>query len=568
MAILDQMDSHSATPQPTLTTNFLDFLPPGTPYYTPTDSQTPASTGPPARTTHARFYEPLILDEKENDGIRIHMYLLFYEEHTLLWSMLEQAFVELDEKRLNRAIAWLEEVDAIEIEPVAAPNPWSPEDALVRLIPHPASGSTSPVTLAGSQLHATTTRDPDVDPQLPLPWPGSHIFSPMHPATPGPPAGLALLPVMVSEKEYEAETNALPSEATSHVSKTPKHHHHRSQYTPGPGGHGATRPRISKSALDLTSISELGTHAAHKAPLPFAALASESSNFLRLSANDTNSSQSPPPVRPPITSNKSVTILDDGHRSTTRQPKYDAQPPSSSSHQPPLHHSFSSPAISKRFDDMRFIPLLGGSGITTSQETLGPLATNYSFLDDLKRAQVTPPSSDRWVSETPTPSFDPVEDDDGMVDEEGWELDLKSAAMGTRPIVSRQNSNGDMLDNLQYAHHRPPSTASFSKAPSIASESHSATSAVAPVSTTNDPKDNKPYSKSLDDEPTWAGGAPIETKEVLEETLLYARSSPIDWRHGVAYQTATMREDRPVGVLLQSQGGKDSKTPKAKEHRI
>lgn len=50
------------------------------------------------------------LEQRQVDGTRIHFYLLFYEEHSLLWSSLEQTFADMDESRLNRAIAWLEEV--------------------------------------------------------------------------------------------------------------------------------------------------------------------------------------------------------------------------------------------------------------------------------------------------------------------------------------------------------------------------------------------------------------------------------------------------------------------------
>lgn len=84
---------------PSLT--FLDLLPPGSP-------QSPETTVTSLPSTGSRF--SIALDQKEQDGIRIHVYLLFYEDHALLWSMLEQAFVEMEETRLNRALAWLEEI--------------------------------------------------------------------------------------------------------------------------------------------------------------------------------------------------------------------------------------------------------------------------------------------------------------------------------------------------------------------------------------------------------------------------------------------------------------------------
>jgi hypothetical protein len=103
-----------------------------------------------------------LLTQRQLDAARVQMYLLFYEDHALLWSSLEQAFHFWDERRLNRAIAYLEEVDAVDVEPAPAPNPWSPDDALVSVSSPPSA-------------------------KLPLPWPGAHIHSPQYPATPAPP---------------------------------------------------------------------------------------------------------------------------------------------------------------------------------------------------------------------------------------------------------------------------------------------------------------------------------------------------------------------------------------------
>ncbi len=103
-----------------------------------------------------------LLTQRQLDAARVQVCLLFYEDHALLWSSLEQTFPFWDERRLNRAIAYLEEVDAVEVDPAPAPNPWSPDDALVSVC------STS-------------------NTKLPLPWPGAHIHSPQYPATPAPP---------------------------------------------------------------------------------------------------------------------------------------------------------------------------------------------------------------------------------------------------------------------------------------------------------------------------------------------------------------------------------------------
>ncbi len=51
-----------------------------------------------------------LLSRRQLDAARVHTYLLFYDEHALLWSSLEQTFADWDEKRMNGAIAYLEEV--------------------------------------------------------------------------------------------------------------------------------------------------------------------------------------------------------------------------------------------------------------------------------------------------------------------------------------------------------------------------------------------------------------------------------------------------------------------------
>ena len=85
----------------------LTFLPPGSPdLFSP---PLPVVSLPRSfHTQSARGLEGL--EQREVDGIRIHFYLLFYEEHALLWSSLEQHFEDMDEARINRAMAWLEEV--------------------------------------------------------------------------------------------------------------------------------------------------------------------------------------------------------------------------------------------------------------------------------------------------------------------------------------------------------------------------------------------------------------------------------------------------------------------------
>ena len=92
--------------------------------------------------------------------------------------------------------------DAIEIVPAPAPNPFSPPDALVSLLPHPELSS--------------STRQSAL---LPLPWPGSHVHSPGVTDTPGgglggndAPGGLVYgFPVNLNEDDYLAETTGANS---------------------------------------------------------------------------------------------------------------------------------------------------------------------------------------------------------------------------------------------------------------------------------------------------------------------------------------------------------------------
>ena len=95
----------------------LFLLPPGSPE-PPSPPLPPTALPPPSLGPARPFYRPLPrgltdLPQREIDGIRIHFYLLFYDEHALLWSGLEQHFAEMDEKRFNRALAWLEEVVSV-----------------------------------------------------------------------------------------------------------------------------------------------------------------------------------------------------------------------------------------------------------------------------------------------------------------------------------------------------------------------------------------------------------------------------------------------------------------------
>lgn len=168
----------------------LDTLPPGSPEDPHAGHLVSAASATP---NFGFLYRPVGLSQREEDALRIHVLLMFYDDHALLWSSLEQHFHGMDEKRLNSAIALLEEVDAVEVEPAPAPNPWSPDDALVRLVPHPLP----PPWLRVKE------ESQDVDRTLPLPWPGSHVYSPVVPATPGPPA--FGFPVLLSEGDYHAE---------------------------------------------------------------------------------------------------------------------------------------------------------------------------------------------------------------------------------------------------------------------------------------------------------------------------------------------------------------------------
>ncbi|KAJ9123936.1 hypothetical protein QFC22_000727 [Naganishia vaughanmartiniae] len=150
----------------------------------------------PAPPNFGFLYRPVGLSQREEDALRIHVLLLFYEDHALLWSSLEQHFHGFDEKRLNAAIAYLEEADAVEVEPAPAPNPWSPDDALVRLIPHQPP-------FPPAKTDNSSESNLELDRTLPLPWPGSHVYSPVVPATPGPPP--FGFPVLLSETDYHAE---------------------------------------------------------------------------------------------------------------------------------------------------------------------------------------------------------------------------------------------------------------------------------------------------------------------------------------------------------------------------
>lgn len=173
----------------------LGLLPPGSPDDPHSGHLVPPPA--PAPPNFGFLYRPVGLSQREEDALRIHVLLLFYEDHALLWSSLEQHFHGLDEKRLNAAIAYLEEVDAVEVEPAPAPNPWSPDDALVRLIPH--EPPFPPPSKADNSSESTLV----LDRTLPLPWPGSHVYSPVVPATPGPPS--FGFPVLLSETDYHAE---------------------------------------------------------------------------------------------------------------------------------------------------------------------------------------------------------------------------------------------------------------------------------------------------------------------------------------------------------------------------
>lgn len=48
------------------------------------------------------------IDRRTLDGLKLHMLLMYTEEHTILWSDLERHFWAWEEKRLNAAVAVLE----------------------------------------------------------------------------------------------------------------------------------------------------------------------------------------------------------------------------------------------------------------------------------------------------------------------------------------------------------------------------------------------------------------------------------------------------------------------------
>lgn len=202
----------------------LDFLPPGSPEDPHSLHLVSAASSAP---NFGFLYRPVGLSQREEDALRIHVLLMFYDDHALLWSSLEQHFHALDEKRLNSAIALLEELDDIEVEPAPAPNPWSPDDALVRLLPHPAP-------FAYGKQQST------YDPTLPLPWPGSHVYSPVVPETPGPPA--FGFPVLLSENEYHAEVASefpFPGSVSAGAAAFSSG---RGRRKSGPGSRGSTLP--------------------------------------------------------------------------------------------------------------------------------------------------------------------------------------------------------------------------------------------------------------------------------------------------------------------------------------
>lgn len=96
----------------------LDLLPPGLPdipHSPPRAPSSPSSShlshSQPHSATDASILRAFAhLPQNEIDGIRIHIYLLFYEDHALFWSSVEQHFWEFGEERMNRAVAWLEEI--------------------------------------------------------------------------------------------------------------------------------------------------------------------------------------------------------------------------------------------------------------------------------------------------------------------------------------------------------------------------------------------------------------------------------------------------------------------------
>lgn len=48
------------------------------------------------------------LDRRTLDGLKLHMLLMYTEEHSILWSDLERHFWAWEERRLNAAVAVLE----------------------------------------------------------------------------------------------------------------------------------------------------------------------------------------------------------------------------------------------------------------------------------------------------------------------------------------------------------------------------------------------------------------------------------------------------------------------------
>ncbi|KAJ9092489.1 hypothetical protein QFC19_008702 [Naganishia cerealis] len=200
----------------------------------------------PAAPNFGFLYRPVGLSQREEDALRIHVLLLFYDDHALLWSSLEQHFHGLDEKRLNAAIAHLEQIDAVEVEPAPAPNPWSPDDALVRLIPHPPPAEEN---------------TPPINQTLPLPWPGSHVYSPVVPATPGPPA--FGFPVLLSETAYHAEQasefpfpGSVSAGAAAFSSGRAVAGGRRRS---GPGSRGATVPGLTLTQVNPSSLFDQGS---------------------------------------------------------------------------------------------------------------------------------------------------------------------------------------------------------------------------------------------------------------------------------------------------------------------
>lgn len=240
-------------------------------------------------------------------------------------------------------------------------------------------------------------------------------------------------------------------------------------------------------------------------------------------------------TRPPITSSKSVTILEaassarPSSSSSASRTSYPPEPP------PTLTHSQSTPSFnpsSSRFENMRFIPLLGGGGITThAAEALNSLSNNYSFLADFRRAQVTPPSSDWWVSETTTPYLGPT---DGAEEEDrgGLELDLGSSSLRSAPAPAAAEMDEFQLD---------------ADVDETSIKENGIANGQAPAATS-------PARNFVRDDEE-------ETLD-LDESLLHASAKQVagsgsgaatDWRHRISSQQGGANlDDRPVGVLLHS----------------